>query len=162
MSSHVYAIQDLEGERGGMGGGVLWRNRRGSFSSGMYCCSIFIHSNIYFIVLSKIFATRISFCDIFEEILWINELLSKFKFYNQFHHTFVIEIYRHTNTCLGTEYTECQAFCPVVINGSPSPASEYVPPTRVLGGPHSLARRGWGDPIPTKGQTFWYSMYSIL
>jgi hypothetical protein len=85
-----------KGEKGG-GGLVLWRNRRGSFSSGMFC-SFFIHSNIYFIVLSTIYATRISFFDIFEKLLWINELLSKFNFYNQFHHTFVIEISKHTQS----------------------------------------------------------------
>jgi len=107
-SSPVYAVQDLEEGEGG-GGRVLWRNRRGSFSSGMCCLASSFILTFYFIVLSTIFATHISFCDIFEKLLWINELLSKFNFYNQFHHTFVIEISRHTTLCLSTEYTECQA-----------------------------------------------------
>ncbi len=45
--------------------------------------------------------------------------------------------------CL-TEYEECQAFCLFVWEGRH---------TRL---------RGMGDPIPTKGQTLWYSMYTII
>ncbi len=63
------------------------------------------------------------------------------------------------------EYTECQTFCPVVRIGSPPhPQASGAPPPPL--GPsretHSLAGRGWGDPIPTKGQTLWYSTVCII
>jgi len=55
--------------------------------------------------------------------------------------------------------TECQAFCPVVRTGFPisSPASECCSPFGSRGETHSLVG---GDPIRTKEQTLWYSMYS--
>ncbi len=47
---------------------------------------------------------------------------------------------------------------------TPSPARECCSfPLLVQGGRHTRLRgRGWGDPNPTKGQTLWYSMYTII
>ncbi len=66
-----------------------------------------------------------------------------------------------------TENTECQAFFPVVRTGSPllpHPQGSVAPPPLLdpRGQTHSLAGEEWGDPIPTKGQTLWYSMYTII
>ncbi len=71
-----------------------------------------------------------------------------------------------------TEYTECQAFSPVVRIGSPtlSPVSESVarplpPPPLILRWDTIACGRGCrGEPIRTKGQTFcfWYSRYSMI
>ncbi len=59
-----------------------------------------------------------------------------------------------------TEHTECQAFCPFVRIGF---TMSIAPPLWVQGGrPTRLRGRGWGDPIPTKRQTLWYSMYTIV
>ncbi len=62
-----------------------------------------------------------------------------------------------------TEYTECHAFCPFVGIGSPHPFTRkrvLLSPLWVQGGRLTRLRwRGWGNPIPTKGQTLWYSMY---
>jgi hypothetical protein len=45
----------------------------------------------------------------------------------------------------------------------PPPRECSSSPFRVQGGRHSRLRwRGWGDPIPTKGQTLWYYMYTII
>ncbi len=47
---------------------------------------------------------------------------------------------------------------------TPSPAREGCSPpfgSRGGGGAHSLAGER-GDPIPTKGQTLWYSMYTMI
>jgi hypothetical protein len=41
---------------------------------------------------------------------------------------------------------------------NPSPAGECVPPFG-SGGTPSRGERGWGVPIPTRGQTLWYSRY---
>ncbi len=57
-----------------------------------------------------------------------------------------------------------QAFFPFVRIGSPTPsaARECCFPTLwVQGGDTRLREKGWGDPILTKGQTLWYSMYTI-
>jgi hypothetical protein len=66
------------------------------------------------------------------------------------------------NRYQGTWYTEYHAFFPVVRIGSPHP---LTPPGSVpldpRGETHSLAGEGVGDPIPTKGQTLWYSMHTI-
>ncbi len=67
-----------------------------------------------------------------------------------------------------TEYTECQAFCPVVRIGShvPHPLTHkgvLLPP--LVGSnweTHSLAGEGVGDPIPAKEKTLCYSAYIIL
>ncbi len=46
---------------------------------------------------------------------------------------------------------------------TPSPAGDYVLPSFGWGGgggdTHSLRERGWGVPIPTRGQTLWYFRY---
>jgi hypothetical protein len=62
-----------------------------------------------------------------------------------------------------TEYTECQAFCPVVRIGSPTPSpASAAPPLWIQVRRHTRLRgRDWRDPILTKGQTLWYSMYTI-
>ncbi len=86
-----------------------------------------------------------------------------------------------------TKYTECQAFFRVGRIGSPQPLTRkgvLLPPFGSKGGDHrvyivqgflssrpnwvplgprgeethSLAGEGMGDPIPTEGQTLWYSM----
>jgi hypothetical protein len=43
-----------------------------------------------------------------------------------------------------------------------SPASEYPPPLWFWGGHTRLRERGQEEPIRTKGQTLWYSRYSII
>ncbi len=61
-----------------------------------------------------------------------------------------------------TEYTERQAFFLVVRIWSSHPLTRkkvLLLPSLDPGG-DTLARGG--DPIHTKGQTLWYSMYSIL
>jgi hypothetical protein len=84
---------------------------------------------------------------------------------------------------LTTEYTERQAFCPVVRIGSPPltlnlrsqesiPLKRFVdslrfykfglPPLGPRRETHSLAGEGWENPIPTKGQKLRYSMYTII
>ncbi len=64
--------------------------------------------------------------------------------------------------CL-TEYKDCQAFCLHAWIGPPHPQASVAPPLWVQEGRHTWVRgRGWGDPIPTKGQTLWYSMYTII
>ncbi len=48
--------------------------------------------------------------------------------------------------------------CPI-----PSPARECVAPSAFGSkGEDTLPRGGGGDPMPTKGQTLWYSMYTII
>ncbi len=43
-----------------------------------------------------------------------------------------------------------------------SHAGEYVPPPFSFRGGHTrLPERGWGVPIPTMGQTLWYSRYTV-
>jgi hypothetical protein len=44
--------------------------------------------------------------------------------------------------------------------GPPSPASECCPPFGSRG--DTLAGGGERDPIPTKGQTLWYSMVAAV
>ncbi len=62
-----------------------------------------------------------------------------------------------------TEYNECQAFCLFAWIGPPHPQATVAPPLWVQEGRHTgLRGRGWGDPIPTKGQTLWYYMYTII
>jgi hypothetical protein len=62
----------------------------------------------------------------------------------------------------GSEYTECQAFCPKIVRiRSPHPLAlkrVLLPPFGSKGG-DTLACGGgvWGDPILTKGQTLWNS-----
>ncbi len=46
-------------------------------------------------------------------------------------------------------------------NWDPSPAGECFSPFG-SGGTHSLAGGGWGVPIPTWGQTLWYSRYTCI
>ncbi len=50
------------------------------------------------------------------------------------------------------------------VTPTPSPARECCSsPLWFLGGRHTRLRgRGWGDPIPPKGQTLWHSLYTIL
>ncbi len=57
------------------------------------------------------------------------------------------------------EYTECQAFSPVVRIGSPPhpQASVATSPLWFRGGHTRLRKRGRGEPIQTKGQTLWCS-----
>ena len=63
--------------------------------------------------------------------------------------------------CL-TECKECQVFCLFAWIGPPHPQASVAPPLWVQEGRHTRLRgRAWGDPIPTKGQTLWYSMYTI-
>jgi hypothetical protein len=51
-----------------------------------------------------------------------------------------------------TEYTECQAFSPVVRNRPPPPASECCPPHHLVpGGTHSLAGEGAGGANSDEG-----------
>jgi hypothetical protein len=68
-----------------------------------------------------------------------------------------------------TEYTECQAFYPVVRIGSPRPLTRkrvlphpltwFVP---AAGGHTRLRERGRREPIRTKGQILWYSRYRTI
>jgi hypothetical protein len=48
-----------------------------------------------------------------------------------------------------------------VASPTPSTASECSSPpvSKWRGNTHSLAGRGWGEPIQTKGQTLWYTVY---
>ena len=63
--------------------------------------------------------------------------------------------------CL-TECKECQAFCLFAWIGPPHPQASVAPPLWVQEGRHTrLWGRAWRDPIPTKGQTLWYSMFTI-
>ncbi len=60
------------------------------------------------------------------------------------------------------EFTECQAFHPVVRIGSLHPLtckSVALPLFKSKGETHSLAG---GDPIPTMGQAHWYSRYTKI
>ncbi len=63
-------------------------------------------------------------------------------------------------------YTEYQSVCPFVGFGSPPPphAQASVAPPLCIQGGDTLAcgGRGWGNPIPTKEQTLWCSMYTII
>jgi hypothetical protein len=60
-------------------------------------------------------------------------------------------------------YIEYQSCCPFVGIGSPTPSPASVsPPLESMGGPNSLSGKVWGNPISTKGQTLWYSMYTII
>ncbi len=53
-----------------------------------------------------------------------------------------------------------QAFFTIVQVGSPQSQVATPPPTWVQGGRHTRLRGTvWGDPIPTKGQALWYSVY---
>jgi hypothetical protein len=64
-----------------------------------------------------------------------------------------------------SEYTECQAFFPVVRIGSPPrPLGSVAPPPFGSQGGATLTcgGGGWEDPIPTKGQTLWYSKNTII
>jgi hypothetical protein len=46
---------------------------------------------------------------------------------------------------------------------TPPPAGSVVFPLWIQEGRHTRLRgREWGDPIPTKGQTLWYSVHSII
>jgi hypothetical protein len=45
---------------------------------------------------------------------------------------------------------------------TPSPQANVGTPFGSGGGHTRLRGRGWEDPIPTMGQTLWYSMYTIL
>jgi hypothetical protein len=65
-----------------------------------------------------------------------------------------------------TEWTECLAFSLVVriwIPPPPYPQASVSPPPHICfrGITHSLAGEGVGvgDPIPTRGQTLWFSRY---
>ncbi len=65
------------------------------------------------------------------------------------------------------EYTEYQALCrlsfshPNWVPQLPNPQASVSPLLfGSKGETHSLAGKGMGDPIPTKGQTLWYSMYN--
>jgi hypothetical protein len=68
-----------------------------------------------------------------------------------------------------TEYTECQAFSPVVRIAYPRPLTRrrVLPPPPILGSRvDTLASirgggEGRGEPTRTKGRTFWFSRYSI-
>jgi len=59
-----------------------------------------------------------------------------------------------------TDYTDCQAFCPVVRIGSPSPSQQasVAPPLDPRGEKNSLVREGVGGPISDEVQALWYSM----
>jgi hypothetical protein len=62
-----------------------------------------------------------------------------------------------------TEYTECQAFCPVTQIWSPHPLTHklvLLPPPFMgpTGEKLSFAGEGWEDPIHTKGQSLWYTL----
>jgi hypothetical protein len=65
----------------------------------------------------------------------------------------------------GRTTTEHQSFCrssELAPRSPPLPASVSSPAPRPPGveGTHSHLRgRGWGEPIETKGQTLWYSIY---
>ncbi len=52
-------------------------------------------------------------------------------------------------------------FLSICLNWAPSSASECCSPLWVQEGRHTRLR-GMGDPIPTKGQTLWYYMYTII
>jgi len=67
-------------------------------------------------------------------------------------HTLPSKIVDCTRTLPLTEYTECQAFYPVVRIGTPPL------PLCPRGETYSLAGDGVGDPIPTMGQTLWYTL----
>jgi hypothetical protein len=89
-----------------------------------------------------------------------------------------IPFFLSDETTLSSEYTECQAFYPVVKIGSSHPLSHkrvLHPHFGSMGGDTLAFRgggggqgvrntllwvRGWGDPIPTMGQTVWYSKYT--
>ncbi len=66
--------------------------------------------------------------------------------------------------CILRVYRDCQAFFPVRIGSShPFTRKRVLPPLWVQGGRHtSLRWRGAGDPILTKGQALWYSLYTII
>ncbi len=63
---------------------------------------------------------------------------------------------------------ECQSLCLFVGIGSSPPSQANVAPQTTPkepsgGGGDTLdGRRGFGDPIPTKGQTLWYSIYTTV
>jgi hypothetical protein len=87
--------------------------------------------------------------------------LPKFLFSLKIVHNYMCKLYSKRTV---TQYTECQAFCPIVRIGSLSAASEYCSPLFGSGG-DTLAGGGgaaWRGPMPTKGQTFWYSMYTLI
>ncbi len=94
--------------------------------------------------------------------------LKKFKFFWFHPHPLLANICKklylpQSQNVATTEYTECQAVCPVVRIGSPLPLTRegvLLPPFWVQGRRHTRSPgRGWGHPIPTKGQTLWYSTY---
>ncbi len=63
--------------------------------------------------------------------------------------------------CL-TECKECHAFCLFAWIWPPHPQPSVAPPLWVQEGRHTrLQGRAWGDPIPMKGQTLWYSKHTI-
>ncbi len=49
------------------------------------------------------------------------------------------------------EYSECQAFCPVVPIGSPQPQPSVAPPLGSTGETHSLAKEGVVGPNSDEG-----------
>ncbi len=55
-----------------------------------------------------------------------------------------------------------QAFWPVVRLGPLPRKRVCLPHIRVLGGDTPDCEGGAGEPIPTKGQEIWYSMYNII
>jgi hypothetical protein len=65
-----------------------------------------------------------------------------------------------------TEYAEYQSICHIVGIGFPHPQASVAtppPPLGPRGETLSLAGEGaWRDPIPKKGQTLWYSMFTII
>jgi hypothetical protein len=66
------------------------------------------------------------------------------------------------DNCMHRVYM-CQAFCPVLRIRAPLPLTpqwSVAPPLWVQGRRHTPLRgRVCVDPIPTKGQTLWYSVY---
>jgi hypothetical protein len=71
----------------------------------------------------------------------------------------------HWLSCSLVQYTECQAFYPVIRIGippTPSPVRECCSPALGSRGRHTHqgGGGGMGEPIPTMEQTLWYSRYT--